>query len=159
MSAQTSATALRLPACTQVPNVRRRTDPPIAFLQTPADLTRRAPMNDPPPLLDDAFIARQRKRLLHSRAKLLNALQAHESERTRLQLESQGQALEEEETAQDQMLLDDGRVLADQLAKRLIPIDRALAKIDDGSYGFSDVTGEPIPLKRLEAEPEAITVG
>ncbi|MGA9028131.1 MAG: hypothetical protein WB440_18905 [Steroidobacteraceae bacterium] len=116
-------------------------------------------MNDPPPLLDDAFIARQRKRLLHSRAKLLNALQAHESERTRLQLESQGQALEEEETAQDQMLLDDGRVLADQLAKRLIPIDRALAKIDDGSYGFSDVTGEPIPLKRLEAEPEAITVG
>ena len=71
-------------------------------------------MNDPPPLLDDAFIARQRKRLLHSRAKLLNALQAHESERTRLQLESQGQALEEEETAQDQML---------SVFKVVVPVD------------------------------------
>ena len=34
-------------------------------------------------------------------------------------------------------------------------IDRALEKIHDGSYGKCDVTGEDIPLPRLEAIPYA----
>ena len=35
-------------------------------------------------------------------------------------------------------------------------IERALAKIEDGTYGFSDSSGKPIPRARLEAMPEAI---
>jgi DnaK suppressor protein len=35
-------------------------------------------------------------------------------------------------------------------------IERALEKIKDGTYGFSDVSGKPIPRDRLEAMPEAI---
>jgi DnaK suppressor protein len=35
-------------------------------------------------------------------------------------------------------------------------IDRALEKIDDGTYGICDLTNEEIPLKRLEAIPYAI---
>jgi DnaK suppressor protein len=34
-------------------------------------------------------------------------------------------------------------------------IERALAKIDEDTYGICDVTGEEIPLKRLEAVPYA----
>ena len=34
-------------------------------------------------------------------------------------------------------------------------IDRALEKIDEDSYGVCDITGEEIPLARLEAVPYA----
>ena len=34
-------------------------------------------------------------------------------------------------------------------------IDRALVKIQEGTYGICDVSGEEIPLKRLEAIPYA----
>lgn len=34
-------------------------------------------------------------------------------------------------------------------------IDRALEKIEEGTYGVCDLTGEEIPLKRLEAIPYA----
>jgi RNA polymerase-binding transcription factor DksA len=34
-------------------------------------------------------------------------------------------------------------------------IDRALAKIDEGTYGLSDRSGEPIPAERLEVLPYA----
>ena len=34
-------------------------------------------------------------------------------------------------------------------------IERALEKIEDGTYGVCDITGEEIPLKRLEAIPYA----
>ncbi len=33
---------------------------------------------------------------------------------------------------------------------------RALAKLDDGTYGVCDVCGEPIPAGRLEALPWAV---
>jgi len=35
-------------------------------------------------------------------------------------------------------------------------IDRALEKIEENTYGICDVTGEPIPKKRLEAIPYAL---
>ena len=34
-------------------------------------------------------------------------------------------------------------------------IDRALEKIDEGTYGVCDLTGDEIPIKRLEAIPYA----
>jgi len=34
-------------------------------------------------------------------------------------------------------------------------IDRALEKIEEGTYGVCDISGEEIPLKRLEAVPYA----
>ena len=40
-------------------------------------------------------------------------------------------------------------------AGRLERVERALAKIDNGTYGLSDVSGQPIPRERLEAVPEA----
>lgn len=43
----------------------------------------------------------------------------------------------------------------DRERKLLRKIDSALSRIDDGSYGYCDETGEEIGLKRLEARPVA----
>jgi DnaK suppressor protein len=36
-------------------------------------------------------------------------------------------------------------------------IDRALAKLEDGTYGTCESCGRPIPEKRLEAMPDSVT--
>ncbi len=43
----------------------------------------------------------------------------------------------------------------DRERKLLRKINSALARIDEGSYGYCDETGEEIGLKRLEARPVA----
>ena len=43
----------------------------------------------------------------------------------------------------------------DRQRKLVSKIDSALRRIEDGSYGWCDATGEPISLKRLEARPTA----
>jgi DnaK suppressor protein len=43
----------------------------------------------------------------------------------------------------------------DRQRKLIAKIDAALARIDDGSYGYCEETGDPISLKRLEARPIA----
>ncbi|MCG5500347.1 RNA polymerase-binding protein DksA [Ectothiorhodospira lacustris] len=43
----------------------------------------------------------------------------------------------------------------DRYRKLLGKIDAALRRIDDGSYGYCEETGEPIGLRRLEARPIA----
>ena len=41
--------------------------------------------------------------------------------------------------------------------RMLAKVSRALAKMDEGTYGLSDVDGTPIPIERLEALPYAVT--
>jgi DnaK suppressor protein len=43
----------------------------------------------------------------------------------------------------------------DRQRKLISKIDAALHRIDDGEYGYCEVTGEPISLGRLEARPIA----
>jgi DnaK suppressor protein len=43
----------------------------------------------------------------------------------------------------------------DRQRKLVSKIEAAIARIDDGSYGYCEETGEPISLKRLEARPIA----
>ncbi|MBV9347223.1 MAG: RNA polymerase-binding protein DksA [Pseudolabrys sp.] len=43
----------------------------------------------------------------------------------------------------------------DRQRKLISKIDEALGRIEDGSYGFCEETGEPISIKRLEARPIA----
>jgi DnaK suppressor protein len=45
--------------------------------------------------------------------------------------------------------------LSRQDQQRLREVDAALARIDDGSYGTCEETGEPIPFARLLAQPTA----
>ncbi|MFO1238059.1 MAG: RNA polymerase-binding protein DksA [Alphaproteobacteria bacterium] len=43
----------------------------------------------------------------------------------------------------------------DRQRKLIAKIDAALRRIDDGTYGFCEDTGEPISLRRLDARPIA----
>ena len=43
----------------------------------------------------------------------------------------------------------------DRERKLINKIDAALKRIEDGSYGYCDDTGDPISIKRLEARPVA----
>ena len=43
----------------------------------------------------------------------------------------------------------------DRQRKLIAKIDAALKRLDDGTYGYCEETGEPISLKRLDARPIA----
>ena len=43
----------------------------------------------------------------------------------------------------------------DVLRNTLYQIEKALERIDDGTYGVSEVSGKPIPIERLEVLPYA----
>ena len=62
---------------------------------------------------------------------------------------------ENEDTAA--ILVDEERFQAqDEMTVDLIQqIDNALRRIEDGTYGLDEVTGEPIPIARLRALPWA----
>ena len=45
--------------------------------------------------------------------------------------------------------------IAEGMRDRLAAIDRALKRLDDGTYGRSVRSGAPIPDERLEADPAA----
>ncbi len=46
------------------------------------------------------------------------------------------------------------RLLSSQARQTVEEIDEALARIEAGTYGYSEVSGQPIPRERLEALPE-----
>ena len=43
----------------------------------------------------------------------------------------------------------------DRARKLIVKIDAALRRIEDGTYGYCEETGEPISIKRLDARPIA----
>jgi DnaK suppressor protein len=80
--------------------------------------------------------------------------------------ESLGISLEEEagEESSDQHLADVGSVtltreidvsMRSNVEHLLSQVDRALEKIEEGTYGFCDRCGEPIEESRLQTVPEA----
>ena len=106
--------------------------------------------------LDQAFIEKQRQSLVRLRASLIEAAQDAESEEAGVNEQSDTGPVEFEDDAQRLDTLErDGNLVAREVG-RLQRIDRALEKIKDGTYGLSDVSGEPIPRARLEAVPEAV---
>jgi DnaK suppressor protein len=42
-----------------------------------------------------------------------------------------------------------------QTEERLEGVEKALARIEDGTYGISSISGKPIPVERLRAMPTA----
>ncbi len=43
--------------------------------------------------------------------------------------------------------------IRDRERKLINKIDKALKRVEDGSYGYCEITGQPIGIKRLEARP------
>jgi DnaK suppressor protein len=113
-------------------------------------------MNTLNPQIDAAFVAKQREYLLRLRASLVAAAEATESDEAQVKSDRLSGALELEDDAQDLDALErDGNLVVRDL-ERLARVDRALQKIEEGTYGLSDSSGAPIPRERLEAVPEAV---
>jgi DnaK suppressor protein len=108
------------------------------------------------PALDAAFVDKQRQYLLRLRGTLRTAARASETDETDVRDNGTDGAQEYEDDAQKlaALELDGNLIVRDE--ERLERVDRALKKIAEGTYGFSDVSGLPIPRERLEVIPEAI---
>jgi DnaK suppressor protein len=110
-------------------------------------------MNKP---LDKSFMERQRGRLLELRKQLIanQRAEAEEADETNLESSSGARTFEDDAQRLDALELDGQLSAASR--QRVQSIDRALQKIEDGTYGLSDLSREPIPTERLEAIPEAL---
>ena len=106
--------------------------------------------------LDAAFVETQRQALLRLRATLVTATLAAESDEADVKIQRAAGAVESEDDAQglDALERDGNLVVRD--VERLERVDRALKKIEEGTYGLSDISGEPISRERLQALPEAV---
>ncbi|HSK41732.1 MAG TPA: RNA polymerase-binding protein DksA [Arenibaculum sp.] len=106
---------------------------------------------DNEPFMNPRMLEYFRQKLLRWRAELLQ-----ESEETLQSLQEGG--LQEADIA-DRATLETDRSLElrtrDRERKLISKIDAALSRIEDGSYGYCEETGEPIGIRRLEARPIA----
>jgi DnaK suppressor protein len=106
--------------------------------------------------LDKSFIEKQHRSLLKLRDALLAAAARDENEEAASQSEGADGAHEYEDDAQRLAALELEGNLVVRDAARLERVNRALKKIDEGTYGLSDRSGQPIGRERLEAVPESI---
>jgi DnaK suppressor protein len=107
--------------------------------------------------LDKEFIEKQRERLHEMRAELtrmVEGLEEDQQDRT----EAEGDMTENDSGDMSQSLFtrEMDSTVEQTVQRRLQSVERALQKIEEGTYGICDDTGEPIPRGRLEAVPEAI---
>jgi DnaK suppressor protein len=107
--------------------------------------------------LDENFIAKQKERLQSLREELLRITRAaEEDERTRTEQDADFTEHDSGDMSRDIFDREIDATIVEQVEQRLAIVERALQKIEEGTYGLSDVSGEPIPRGRLEAVPEAI---
>jgi len=106
--------------------------------------------------IDAAFVEKQRQQLLRLRATLVAASQAAEAEEADIRTQRATDAVEFEDDAQQLDALEREGNLVRRDVERLDRVNRALKKIEEGTYGFSERSGKPIPRERLEAVPEAL---
>ena len=107
--------------------------------------------------LDKEFVEKQRERLEVLRAELARMVEGLEEDQQD-RAESEGDMTENDSGDMSQSLFtrEMDATVEQTMEKRLDSVDRALQKIEEGTYGICDDTGEPIPRGRLEAMPEAI---
>jgi DnaK suppressor protein len=107
--------------------------------------------------LDQEFIARQKQRLQDLKAELERVRDGlEEDQRFRAEEEEDFTQHDSGDMSQSLFTREVDATVEQQVERRLESVERALQKIDEGTYGLSDESGEPIPKGRLEAVPEAI---
>jgi DnaK suppressor protein len=105
---------------------------------------------------DQAFLDGKRRLLMKLRDQLQKTADSAEGDEAALKSAALAQAHEYEDDAQRLAMLETEGNLLSRDIERLSRVERALRKIEEGTYGFSDVSGKPIPDARLEATPDAI---
>src|SRR4051794_10676539 len=108
------------------------------------------------PALDAAHLAALRARLEAERERLRGILQGLDAE-----VQAAEPASDEPEDFSEMRrdLTEEGiaRALVADQERLLAQVEHALQRMDEGTYGLSEVSGRPIPLERLETLPWATT--
>jgi DnaK suppressor protein len=106
--------------------------------------------------LDQQFVESQRERLVGLRDELVRIREGMADDERDLGEAEGDTTLDSGDLSQDMFTREMDASIEEQVQRRLGEVDRALQKIEEGSYGLSDVSGESIPRGRLEAVPEAL---
>jgi RNA polymerase-binding transcription factor DksA len=108
-------------------------------------------------MLKPEHIAHFRNRLMDERRAIEARIAAREGDISDTVRDQEGVGDRDDE-AQRLYDREDGIVSNELDAQHLEQVKKALARIDSGTYGLSEVSGKPIPLDRLEAVPSATTL-
>ena len=104
--------------------------------------------------LKKADIEKFRQRLFELRSQF-SKLVENVCQEVKTPEESKGYSQHQADGGTDDFYRNVSLQLSDEEYKVLHLIDRALEKIDEGTYGICDISGEEIPYQRLEAIPYA----
>ncbi len=107
-------------------------------------------------ILSEAFIESQRQRLLALQREVLGGEEGTIAAERDQEEASGEEAREAEDDAQRIEQDVANQALRNVNDRRIADIQRALEKIAEGTYGYSDESGDPIPIERLKILPEAI---
>jgi DnaK suppressor protein len=105
--------------------------------------------------MDQHFVEQQRERLLGLRDELVRIREGMAADEEDLGETEGDTTLDSGDLSQAMFTREMDASIEEQAERRLGEVDRALRKIEEGTYGLSDESGEPIPRGRLEAVPEA----
>jgi RNA polymerase-binding transcription factor DksA len=146
----------------------KKAQPTKATVKAPskaAPVKKAAPAKEPeakrrgPNPFDAKFLDAQRKLLLEERAKALSQADHLDAEAAALMedLDPGDVQFDDESGEGDTLVVERERdlALAGQARQTVVDIDAALLRIDEGTYGFSVISGKPIPKERLKAIPWA----
>jgi DnaK suppressor protein len=107
--------------------------------------------------LDQEFIEKQRARLEELRAELSQMVEGlEEDQRYRAGEEEDFTEHDSGDMSRSLFTREMDATVGQTLERRLQNVERALQKINEGTYGVCEDTGKLIPRGRLEAVPEAI---
>ena len=100
-------------------------------------------------------IEKYRKRLLELKAQLSNNVRTI-SEDVKSNDDHKGYSQHQADEGTDDFVQNINFEISSQESVILKQVDRALEKIDEGTYGVCDLTEKEIPIKRLDAVPYAV---
>ena len=107
--------------------------------------------------LDQEFVEEQRRRLVELGDELTGLRDGLEEDEA--ELEGGGDDFTETDSGDASQSIFDREMdasVGEGIERRIGEVERALQKIDEGTYGVCEDTGEEIPRGRLEAVPEAL---
>ncbi|MEL6265764.1 MAG: RNA polymerase-binding protein DksA [Pseudomonadota bacterium] len=108
------------------------------------------------PSEDEEFMCDRHKRYFRAKLMTWRASILEESAETLAELQLSGQNIPD---IADRASAETDRAIElrtrDRQRKLISKIDAALRRIDEGEYGYCEITGDPIALKRLDARPIA----
>ncbi|MCL2439339.1 MAG: TraR/DksA family transcriptional regulator [Alphaproteobacteria bacterium] len=96
-----------------------------------------------------------REKLLRWKAELVKESEALQREIIEETESTYGTAGDEVDRANDEAIKQLELRTKDRERKLIAQIDMALDRVEKGTYGYSEISGEPIGLVRLEAKPTA----